>query len=61
MQSARTLEFDRIVDAVTELALTPLGSASLATLEPSSEPKIVVAALAATTETVKFQIGRAHV
>ena len=54
MQSARTLEFDRIVDAVTELALTPLGSASLAALEPSSDPKIVVAALAATTETVKF-------
>jgi len=54
MQSARTLEFDRIVEAVTELALTPLGSAALAELEPSSDPKIVVAAQAATSETVRF-------
>ena len=54
MQSTRTLEFDRIVDAVTALALTPLGSAALAELEPSSDPKIVVAAQAATSETVKF-------
>ena len=29
MFATRTLEFDRIVDAVTELALTPLGAASL--------------------------------
>ena len=54
MQSARTLEFDRIVEAVTELALTPLGSASLSELEPSSDPKVVVAAQAATSETVGF-------
>ena len=54
MQSARTLEFDRIVEAVTELALTPLGSASLSELEPSSDPKVVVAAQAATSETVRF-------
>src|SRR5688572_7759297 len=54
MQAPHSLEFDRIVAAVTELALTPLGSASLAELESSSDPKIVVAALAATTETVKF-------
>src|SRR6188768_1112489 len=54
MQSTRTLEFDRIVDAVTELALTPLGSASLAELEPATDPKAVVASQAATSETVKF-------
>ena len=54
MQSARTLEFDRIVEAVTELALTPLGSASLSELEPSSDLKVVVAAQAATSETVGF-------
>jgi DNA mismatch repair protein MutS2 len=54
MQSARTLEFDRIVEAVTELALTPLGAASLAELAPATDPKIVVAAQAATSETVRF-------
>ena len=54
MLATRTLEFDRIVDAITSLALTPLGSASLSELEPSSDPKVVVAAQAATTETVKF-------
>jgi DNA mismatch repair protein MutS2 len=54
MQSARTLEFDRIVDAVTELALTPLGAAALAELAPSTDPKIVVSLQASTTETVKF-------
>ena len=54
MLATRTLEFDRIVDAVTELALTPLGSASLSELAPSTDPKIVVAAQAATSETVKF-------
>src|SRR6185436_142743 len=54
MQSARTLEFDRIVEAVTELALTPLGSVALSELEPSSDLKVVVAAQAATSETVGF-------
>src|SRR5688572_11411100 len=53
MQS-RTLEFDRIVDAVTALAITPLGTVALSELEPSTDPKVVVAAQAATTETVKF-------
>jgi len=50
----RTLEFDRIVDAVTALALTPLGAAALSELEPSTDPKAVVAQQDATTETVKF-------
>ncbi len=54
MLATRTLEFDRIVDAVTALALTPLGSAALADLGPSTDPKVVVSLQAATTETVKF-------
>jgi DNA mismatch repair protein MutS2 len=54
MLATRTLEFDRIVDAVTALALTPLGAAALAALEPSTDPKLVVAAQAATSETVRF-------
>jgi DNA mismatch repair protein MutS2 len=54
MLATRTLEFDRIVDAVTSLALTPLGSASLAELSASTDPKVVVAAQAATSETVRF-------
>src|SRR5215213_6009907 len=54
MLAIRTLEFDHIVEAVTALALTPLGSASLAELAPSTDPKVVVAAQAATSETVKF-------
>ncbi len=54
MLALRTLEFDRIVDAVVALALTPLGSAALEDLEPSTDPKIVVALQAATTETVRF-------
>lgn len=54
MQSERTLEFDRIVDAVTELALTPLGSVELEDLSPSTDPKVVVALQAATSETARF-------
>jgi len=54
MLARRSLEFDRIVDAVTALALTPLGAAALSTLEPSTEPKAVVAAQEGTSETVRF-------
>ncbi len=54
MLATRTLEFDRIVDAVTALALTPLGTAALSELEPSTDPKIVAAAQEATSETVRF-------
>jgi DNA mismatch repair protein MutS2 len=54
MHSTRTLEFDRIVEAVTGLALTPLGAAALAELAPSTDPKVVVAAQEATSETVTF-------
>jgi len=54
MLATRTLEFDRIVDAVTALAVTPLGSAALSALEPSTDPKVVVAAQEATSETTRF-------
>ena len=54
MLATRTLEFDRIVDAVMALALTPLGAAALSALEPSTEPKAVVAAQEGTSETVRF-------
>src|SRR5690242_2155428 len=54
MHSTRTLEFDRIVDAVVALAITPLGAATLSELEPSTDPKVVVASQAATSETVRF-------
>ena len=54
MLALRTLEFDRIVESVVALALTPLGGAALAELEPSTDPKAVVAQQDATTETVRF-------
>ena len=54
MHAPRPLEFDRVVDEVTALAITPLGAVALAELEPSADPKVVRAAQAATTETVKF-------
>jgi len=54
MLATRTLEFDRIVSAVRALALTPLGSTALAALAPSTDPKVVVPAQHATSETVLF-------
>ncbi|HXW07285.1 MAG TPA: Smr/MutS family protein [Vicinamibacterales bacterium] len=50
----RALEFERIVEAVCRFAQTPLGGARLARLQPESDPKAVAAALAATSETVRF-------
>jgi DNA mismatch repair protein MutS2 len=50
----RTLEFDRIVEVVTGLALTPLGETSLAELHPHTDPAAVAEALNATTETTAF-------
>jgi DNA mismatch repair protein MutS2 len=50
----RTLEFDRIVEALTGLALTPLGADALGDLVPSADPKAVAAALNATTETTAY-------
>src|SRR5947209_7311443 len=56
MQSGalRALEFGRIVDAVRDFALTPMGDERLARLAPSSDPQKVAHLLAATTETVQF-------
>ena len=50
----RALEFDRIVTAVAELAVTPTGQARLAELRPSTDAATVVAAQQATSEGVRF-------
>ena len=50
----RALEFDRVVEAVVSLALTPMGRDRLGQLAPSSDAKNVAEALAATTETVRY-------
>jgi DNA mismatch repair protein MutS2 len=54
MLALSTLEFDRIVEAVRALALTPLGSDALEALEPSTDPQAVIDAICSTTETVAF-------
>src|SRR6266545_1163092 len=50
----RALEFDRIVEAVTSFALTPMGGERLARLQPSTDPHKVAQLLAATTETTRY-------
>jgi DNA mismatch repair protein MutS2 len=50
----KALEFDRIVEALGTLALTPLGAARLADLRPMTDPARVEAGLAATTEGVVY-------
>src|ERR1700704_4725737 len=50
----RALEFDRIVEAVTAFALTPMGADRLSRLTPSTDPQQVARWQAATTETVRF-------
>ncbi len=50
----RALEYDRIVDAVKGLALTPMGADRLARLAPSSDPHKVAQLLAQTTEAARF-------
>src|SRR5919108_4419533 len=50
----RALEFDRIVEAVTSFALTPMGAERLARLAPSLDPHKVAQLLAATSETTRF-------
>jgi len=59
MQSSalRALEFDRIVEAVTDFALTPMGAERLSRLTPSVDPQQVAQWQAATTETVRFVTG----
>ena len=56
MQSSalRALEFDRIVDVVAGLAVTPTGHARLTELQPLTESSAVGAAQRATTEGVRF-------
>jgi DNA mismatch repair protein MutS2 len=54
MLALRTLEFDRIVDVVSGLALTPLGVDALRDLEPQTEPTAVADLLNATTETTAY-------
>ena len=53
----RALEFDRIVEAVTDFALTPLGAERLSRLQPSTDPQQVAQWQAATTETVRFVVA----
>jgi DNA mismatch repair protein MutS2 len=50
----RALEWDRIVEVVSGFALTPLGAARLAELEPQTDSQRVAQLLAATTEGVKY-------
>ncbi|HVH28670.1 MAG TPA: endonuclease MutS2 [Vicinamibacterales bacterium] len=50
----RALEFDRIVEAVTAFALTPMGSDRLRQLAPSIDQAAVAKLLAETTETARF-------
>ena len=50
----RALEWDQIVDVVRGYALTPLGAARLADLEPQSDPARAAQLLAATAEGVKY-------
>jgi DNA mismatch repair protein MutS2 len=53
----RTLEFDRIVEAVRGFAATPMGDERLAQLRPAADPPKVAQLLAATTEMAAF-IGK---
>jgi DNA mismatch repair protein MutS2 len=54
MLALRTLEFDRIVEVVTGLALTSLGAEALSGLAPQTDPKAVASALNATSETAVY-------
>ncbi len=52
--SLRSLEFDRVVEVVQSFALTPLGAAQLAELRPRTDIRSAQAALAATSECVRY-------
>ena len=54
MLALRTLEFDRIVEVVAGLALTPLGADRLAELTPHRDPRTVAATINATSETAAY-------
>jgi DNA mismatch repair protein MutS2 len=59
MQAAtlRAIEFDRIVELVAELAVTPTGRERLEAMAPMTDPPRVGAAQAATTEGVRFLVA----
>ena len=50
----RAIEFDRIVEIVADLAVTPTGRERLEAMAPMTEPSRIGAAQAATTEGVRF-------
>jgi DNA mismatch repair protein MutS2 len=50
----RALEYDRIVEAVARLALTPLGRRRLSDLRPQVDARQIASSLAATTEGVRL-------
>jgi len=50
----RALEFDRIVEAVTAFALTPMGGERLGRLLPAIDPQAVADLLAHTSEAARF-------
>jgi DNA mismatch repair protein MutS2 len=50
----RALEFDRVREALSRAAFTPLGRVRAAALEPASEPDAVAEALALTLEAAAF-------
>src|SRR6476659_8224082 len=50
----KSLEFDRIVEAVADLAVTPTGHERLLDLEPLTDATRVVAAQKATSEGTRF-------
>ncbi|HUE86758.1 MAG TPA: endonuclease MutS2 [Vicinamibacterales bacterium] len=54
MLALRTLEFDRIVEVVAGFALTPVGAEHLSALTPDTDPKLVAAAINATSETTAY-------
>src|SRR5712692_3316001 len=55
----RALEFDRIVEAVKDFALTPMGAERLERLQPSTDPHKVTQLQAGTTETTRYVVANA--
>ena len=53
----RAIEFDRIVELVTDLAVTPTGRERLEAMRPMTEPARVAAAQAATSEGARFLVA----
>ncbi|MEP7118963.1 MAG: endonuclease MutS2 [Acidobacteriota bacterium] len=50
----RTLEFDRIIEALASFALTPVGRVRMRSEQPQTDREVVAQALAATSETVRY-------